>query len=460
MKNIFKDISYLKRLIIIVSIVLVLVIIIMIVISLFQKEAEWQEEKKILDQGNTSPSSFEKEIVKDHSTFFSVGDAIQKYLNSVSFNLEEISTEPVRGSKMPNAATLYAQNQGITDENSKKQAIYNFLDPNYISQKNITTDNILEKIENKGKVEFIPLEMYQLLGNYKTQYAVYGQLQNIETQEQEQVYFVVDVDKTNSTFYITPIDFAQYPNVADIPLDDEDTSIEKNDNNYFSYTIMQENDIAQKYFTYYKKLMQDNPDMAYLLLEEEYRNKRFGSVEEFKKYVSNNQEDIEGYLAKEYEANYLEDGTEYICQDQYKHTYIFKVSAVMQFQVKLDTYTIESEETKQKYQGAEERRKVEMNIDKWIQMLNCRDYKAAYNVLDESFRSQYFSNVDDFESYMRNTFPYYYGVNLSDFSSEAGVYIQKIFLTDITAKMKISLHETIIMKLTDDGFVMSFRILN
>ena len=61
MKNIFKDISYLKRLIIIVSIVLVLVIIIMIVISLFQKEAEWQEEKKILDQGNTSPSSFEKE---------------------------------------------------------------------------------------------------------------------------------------------------------------------------------------------------------------------------------------------------------------------------------------------------------------------------------------------------------------------------------------------------------------
>lgn len=460
MKNIFKDISYLKRLIIIVSIVLVLVIIIMIAISLFQKEAEWQEEKKILDQGNTSPSSFEKEIVKDHSTFFSVGDAIQKYLNSVSFNLEEISTEPVRGSKMPNAATLYAQNQGITDENSKKQAIYNFLDPNYISQKNITTDNILEKVENKGKVEFIPLEMYQLLGNYRTQYAVYGQLQNIETQEKEQAYFVVDVDKTNSTFYITPVDFAQYPNVADIPLDDEDTSIEENDNNYFSYTIMQENDIAQKYFTYYKKLMQDDPDMAYLLLDEEYRNKRFGSVEEFKKYVSNNQEDIEGYLAKEYEANYLEDGTEYICQDQYKHTYTFKVSAVMQFQVKLDTYTIESEETKQKYQGAEERRKVEMNIDKWIQMLNCRDYKAAYNVLDESFRTQYFSNVDDFESYMRNTFPYYYGVNLSDFSNEAGVYIQKIFLTDITAKMKVPLHETIIMKLTDDGFVMSFRILN
>lgn len=69
MKNIFNDISKLKRIIIIVSIILVLIIIVMVAISLFQKEAEWQEEKKILDQGNTPPSSFEKEIVTDHSTF-------------------------------------------------------------------------------------------------------------------------------------------------------------------------------------------------------------------------------------------------------------------------------------------------------------------------------------------------------------------------------------------------------
>ena len=454
-----KKISLLKKAIIIISCI-ILIIIIIFIIMLYQKETTLPGDKEILERGNHAPTSFEKEIVTDHSTFFSVGDAIQDYLNSISFNIEDISLQPVRGSKMPNAATLYAQNEGITDEKSKKQAIYNFLNPNYISQNGITTENVLEKVPNNGKVEFTPLEMYQLLGNYRTQYAVYGEMKNMETEEKTQCYFIVDVDKTNSSFYITPVEFSKYANVKDIPLSDEDTTIELNDNNYFSYTVMQENDIMLKYFSYYKRLMQENPDMAYLLLDEEYRNKRFGSVEEFKNYVSKNQEDIQTYVAKEYEVNNLEDGTEYICQDQYKHSYIFKVSAVMQFQVKLDTYTIESDEVKQRYQNADERRKVEMNVDKWIQMLNYRDYKAAYAVLDESFKAQYFQTVEWFEEYMRGKFPYYYGLNLSDYSNEAGLYIQKILLTDITAKIKMTVPETIVMKLTDDGFVMSFRVLS
>lgn len=454
-----KKISLLKKAIIIISCI-ILIIIIIFIIMLYQKETTLPGDKEILERGNHAPTSFEKEIVTDHSTFFSVGDAIQDYLNSISFNIEDISLQPVRGSKMPNAATLYAQDEGITDEKSKRQAIYNFLNPKYISQNGITTENVLEKVPNNGKVEFTPLEMYQLLGNYRTQYAVYGEMENMETEEKTQSYFIVDVDKTNSSFYITPVEFSKYANVKDIPLSDEDTSIELNDNNYFSYTVMQENDIMLKYFSYYKRLMQENPDMAYLLLDEEYRNKRFGSVEEFKNYVSKNQEEIQTYVAKEYEVNNLEDGTEYICQDQYKHSYIFKVSAVMQFQVKLDTYTIESEEVKQRYQNADERRKVEMNVDKWIQMLNHRDYKAAYAVLDESFKAQYFQTVEWFEEYMRGKFPYYYGLNLSDYSNEAGLYIQKILLTDITAKIKMTVPETIVMKLTDDGFVMSFRVLS
>lgn len=454
-----KKISLLKKAIIIISCI-ILIIIIIFIIMLYQKETTLPGDKEILERGNHAPTSFEKEIVTDHSTFFSVGDAIQDYLNSISFNIEDISLQPVRGSKMPNAATLYAQDEGIIDEKSKRQAIYNFLNPNYISQNGITTENVLEKVPNNGKVEFTPLEMYQLLGNYRTQYAVYGEMENMETEEKTQSYFIVDVDKTNSSFYITPVEFSKYANVKDIPLSDEDTSIELNDNNYFSYTVMQENDIMLKYFSYYKRLMQENPDMAYLLLDEEYRNKRFGSVEEFKNYVSKNQEEIQTYVAKEYEVNNLEDGTEYICQDQYKHSYIFKVSAVMQFQVKLDTYTIESDEVKQRYQNADERRKVEMNVDKWIQMLNYRDYKAAYAVLDESFKAQYFQTVEWFEEYMRGKFPYYYGLNLSDYSNEAGLYIQKILLTDITAKIKMTVPETIVMKLTDDGFVMSFRVLS
>lgn len=446
--------------IILISIFIVCILIFMIGITLFQKKEEEQEQKEILDQGNRVPTSYEKEILTEHSTFFSVADCIQKYFNNLSLNTEEISSTPVPGSKMRSATTIYAENQDITDEDSKKEAVYNLLNTNYVEQNHITNNNILDKIEDKEQVEFIPMKMYQKLGNYKSQYAVYGKTKEIESQEEKEVYFIVNVDKTNEAFNIIPVDYNQYEDVNDIPLKEKDEPIEQNKNNLFSYRIMQENEIAQKYFTYYKKLMQENPDMAYDLLNEEYRNKRFGSVEEFKNYIHNNQEEIKGYLAREYEANQIENGTEYICMDQYQHYYIFEVTAVMQFTVKLDNYTVESEEVKQKYETATEKRKVEMNVDKWILMLNYRDYHAAYEVLDETFREQYFEDEGKFETYMRRRFPDYYGLNLSNYSEEAGVSIQEILLTDVRAKKAMVLPETIIMKLTDDGFKMSFRILS
>ena len=93
-------------------------------------------------------------------------------------------------------------------------------------------------------------------------------------------------------------------------------------------------------------------------------------------------------------------------------------------------------------------------------MLNNRDYKYAYEVLDEDFRNEYFQNVEKFERYMRTILPLHYGLTFSDYKEEGGVFIQDILLTDITANEKIVIPETIIMKLTDDGFKMSFKILN
>lgn len=431
----------------------------MIIILLGQKEEEVIEEYGN-KEGDYENYSYDKEIVTDHSTFFSIADCVQKYLNSISLNVEEISSTPVRGSNMRSAATIYAENQDITDETSKKQAIYNFLDSSYREKNKITKENILNKIENQKEVLLTPLKMYQVLSSKGTvQYALYGKTTPIEEGEEKEVYFVISIDKNNDTFSITPIDKNSYEDVKDIPIA-EGKTIEKNDNNSYSYRIMQDNEVAQKYFSYYKNLMQADATAAYELLDEEYRNKRFGGIEEFKKYIEKNQEEIEGYLAQEYELSQKEDKTEYICKDQYQHYYIFDVEAVMQFSVKLDNYTIEEEQTKQEYQQAKEKRKVEMNIDKWIIMLNHRDYKAAYEVLDEEFRANYFQSVDDFEEYMRSTFPIYYGLTFSDYSKEAGVCIQDILLTDIKAEEKMVFHETIIMKLTEDGFRMSFRILS
>lgn len=453
------NMNKLKRMIIVSSIIIVLVIIIMLVINLSRKREEIKKEEDILDQGNIAPTfSYEKEVVKNHSMFFSVESAIQTYLNSIYLNIEEISIEAVKGSSMRSATAIYAENHNITDEQSKKQVIYNFLDEQYIKKNDITVENVLEKIENDGDVEFRALEMFQVQGEHINQFSVFGQ--ELKENKFKNVYFVINVDNQNNTFSIIPIEKEQYQTLEEVPLNSEDKSIDKKDSNYFNFQIMQDMDIAQKYFTYYKKLMLENSPKAYEHLDEEYRNKRFGSLEGFQKYIDDNREEIKNYLAKEYTLNNYTDSVEYVCLDKYKNQYLFNVSSVMNFTVKLDTYTIESDEVKEEYIRAKDLKKVKMNVDKWILMLNNRDYKSAFEVLDEDFRNQYFQTVEKFEQYMRNIFPLHYGLTFSDCTQEGGVFVQKILLTDIISNDKTVIPETIIMKLTDEGFVMSFRILN
>lgn len=447
------DINKLKKLILIVSIIVVIIVIIMLSMTLSEKQEEIKEEKQILDQGNFIPDSYEKKIVTDHSTFFSISNCVQKYLNSISLKIENINNKTLPGSNRRSASAIYAENQDITDEKSKKQAIYNFLNPEYIKQNNITQDNILDKVESYGESEIVPLKMYELIGKSQSQYILYGKI------NKEDVYFIIDINKKENAFYITPIDKQKYKKIEDIQMQVPKEEIKQNKNNIYSYRIMQKNEVAQKYFTYYKTLMLEDSESAYNLLDVNYRNKRYGSLEEFQKYIEKNTEELESYISQQYEVNEKDTSTEYVCQDQYQHSYIFDVSAVMQFTVKLDNYTVETEEQKKSYQLAEERRKVEINIDKWILMINNRDYKAAYEVLDENFRNQYFKDVDEFENYMRSIFKKYYGLRFSDFSQEANVYVQKILLTDVRAIDSSVIPETIIMKLTDEGFVMSFRML-
>ena len=459
------NINKIKLIIIITIIIIVITIILLIVFNLLKGNGYIPAEGEIIDEeevGTPPIDSEEKRKIDSASTFFSVEDAIQKYLSSISINTDEISSTPIRGSNMRSAATLYAENNGITDEQSKKQAIYNFLSKKYIESNNITVDNVLEKVPNNEKVDFRALDMLRVLNYEKEQYAVYGIETNISDGTEKEVYFVVDVDKNtdNGIFAITPIEDNQYEKLEDIPLNINEVSIEKNNNNNFSYNAITDRELTQKYFSYYKSLMLNNPEKAYEMLDEEYRNKRFGSVDEFKSYINKNKEDIEDYVAKEYGVNRLTDGTEYVCQDQYEHSFTFKETSIMQFTAKLDNYTIESDETKQKYQNASEQKKVAMNIDKWITMLNSKDYKSAFEVLDETFRNQYFQNVDEFEEYMKSTFPTYMGVELMEYSKESGVSIQRVIIYDASGEENWSKSETIIMQLTDDGFKMSFRILS
>ena len=97
--------------------------------------------------------------------------------------------------------------------------------------------------------------------------------------------------------------------------------------------------LIKQYFTNFKVEVQSNIDKSYLKLDEEYRNKRFPNIEEYKKYVQS----LNLYSAKpvKYKIYNKEGYKIYTVYDNNDNYYAFKVKGVMQYTLYLDDYTVE-----------------------------------------------------------------------------------------------------------------------
>ena len=291
-------------------------------------------------------------------------------------------------------------------------------------------------------------------------YLVYGSIVNT----QEEVKLMVVLDNNNSTYEIYPQKYVQQNQLENLRSGDtinfSKDSVDKNDFNTFKYKNTDSQTVAMDYFNNYKNLLSNNAEALYNVLDKEYREKRFGSLQDFQEYLNSNREELEGANVSSYLVNNYDNYTEYVCKDQYENLYIFRATAVMKYSLLLDTYTITTDEFKQQYQNSSNENKVKLNVDKWFDMINNRDYKNAFNYLDETFRTNNLKNdPNTFEAYMRDKYPSHYQVLYGNISERNGTYVQSVKLKDITGGDSTEYMLDIIMQLQDDmNFVMSFTM--
>ena len=190
-----------------------------------------------------------------------------------------------------------------------------------------------------------------------------------------------------------------------------------------------------------------------------WMKKRFGNVDEYKKYINDNIDTIKGISVEQYLVNQKENYKEYVCKDQYENLYIFKEKAVMDYTVELDTYTIVTEEFEKEYTNGNDNTKVIMNVDKFIQMLNNYDYKTAYGLLNDTFKQNNFGTEEEFKKYIQDTCYRYNDISVDKISDENGIYVCEATIgnkQNEDEKKKIN----IIMRLgTGTNFEMSFEII-
>lgn len=448
----------LKKIIIILILIIIVIAICLFVLN--KNKSKNFEDNKEDEYGNYDESNIKPiinnnvQFVKNHSKFFAISDAIQKYYDYLTFDVDNIDIE-----KNTYEAVM-AEAQKVNSIESKRKAIYSLLDVQYVKENSITENNVLEKISNiNASVQFYPLYMNYLDGTVNQRFAVLGKIRLLEDKSKyKNVAFIVTVGRDTSLFMIKPLN-EEYNNVEDIHLEEYNVEIDRNDYNILKYTTYTDNKIAQKYFSYYKEISHYDKEEIYNLMSNDYRQKRFGDETEFEKYIDSIEKNDSTISAQEYVVNTYDNYKEYVCKDQYDNLYIFKEELPMKFTIELDTYTLNNDKFTEKYNSSNDQYKVMMNIDKINQMMNARDYRTMFSYLDETFKNTYFeNNVDIFESYMRKHFSSHYKVEYGNLTSEAGVYIQEITLKDMTDESK-TIERTIYMKLNEGlDFRMSMNV--
>ena len=136
---------------------------------------------------------------------------------------------------------------------------------------------------------------------------------------------------------------------------------------------------------------------GYNLLNEEYRDKRFGNVNEFTKYVTEKQDQLRDINIVQYDVDSSDsDYKIYKGTDENGNYYNIKETSFMEYEIMLDNYTMED------YSDASDEEIIEKSAQKFILMLNSADYKNAYNLLEPTFKQTNFPTEQDFINYVKS----------------------------------------------------------
>lgn len=425
-----------KKIIIVVIIILIITSIALITILSLEKK-DGKQEYSTINGADQVQYKNSVERVTEYRTYISAKNCINKYLKKIYYarhpELVENESDPESTEEI-------------------KSAIIDMLYKPYIEESNIIVDNLLNKVYDVDQNYFIDiLDMRQILDKRIQTYYIYGKISG-----DQKIYLVLYIDDYNAVFAIQPLN-EEYNNIDEINIRKEIDEIEPTYNNRTIYSEVNEQTICTNYLIKYKSNLLNNTEQAYNLLEEDYRNAKFGNLENFQEYLKDNEDIIDKITLKYYGVNKNDDYTEYICQDVYENYYIFQVKSVFDYKVILDTYTIDLPGFVEVYKNASNEDRVLMNIQRFFYAIEDEDYRYAYNKLDETFKTNNFATLEEFENYAKTNFFKRNTLSAGKAEKQGNIYLYNITIKDASEESNKERTTSFVMKLGEGtDFVMSF----
>lgn len=339
----------------------------------------------------------------------------------------------------------------INDNNY--EAVMKVLDENYIKSNNITEEIIKNKSSKFMRSSYFIDKTYEKNVTVdKSIYYIYGRLVKSETYENiDNVNFTVIIDSQNQTFSVIPevMENSNFNYNLNIKYDNNDYY------NEYTYKNFSDSEILDEYFSYYKNFVLKQPEKAFDLLDSEYKKIRFNnSVDMYKEYLTNI--DLERVYPENFILDYKENCKEYVVIDKNGLYYIIDEIKPMNISFKLDTYSIMSEKFKETYDKGTDSERVTLNIDKWLKMIQNKDYYNAYNTLDETFRNTNFVNINNFKQYIDQNYGEQFEYEMETTKEySTNIYIQTVKISQNGEEKEFNF---VIKLLEDRKFILSFQI--
>lgn len=423
-------------------VLLIIIIGVLITINLMQENENTGDKTNEISENSISSNTINTSTQDEpnDNAFFTIENCVQTYYKYIYSQYEGTNFDTMV--------------EGISNEEEKKNAILSVLDTNYISENNINADNVLNLGEGiNNYVKFAGTDYKVVSGQRIDTYAIVGKLYE-NMKEISSNGFIVRLDKENLAFSIEPV---QVDNIDEIQITTNEIPIEANNFNTFTYENLSEDELVTKYFADYKRQVIGNANVAFEMLDTEYREKKFEDVTEFGKYISDR--NIQTAFLESYQINNYDEYTQYVCLDQYNNYYIFNVSNVMNYKVLLDIYTLDLPEFIERYNRANNGERAGLNLQRVFDAINNKDYEYVYNKLDDTFKENNFPTLNEFEEYITENFYNSNNVTYSNYKSSGGLHMYDATIVDAENEKSSPITKTFIIKLLDGtDFTMSFNV--
>ncbi len=428
---------------IVITILIILLVTVLLLVNRNSNEKEEQESNNIQNVIKDEIITSEKDITQGE--IIKVKACLSNYLSVINKRNPVYYTINSKGEEI-----LAVDRESITEN------IIALLDTTYIKKNTVTSKNVFNYVDDINTnviVDILQIRRYMNSNSY--QYAVYCIIQDNDNNLIKKAYYNVYIDMNTNAFGVEPI-LSHIENIDSIK--SNDVIVTKNDYNEVPANNSTENESLKEKFNMFKRLMLSDTGIAYDYLDEKYRTAKFGTQENFEKYVETKRAELKEANLTKYKINTYNEYLQYIFLDQNNNYYIFNETEPLNYKVILDTYTIDLPEFTDKYVELGEVDKVKANIQRIFDSINDNDYRYLYNKLDETFKQNNFPNVEDLEKYMKNNFFTNNSLQSSTYDKKDGIYICNVQVKNGDNQEEGTEKEFIMQLKEGTDFVVSFNV--